>query len=86
MIAYPPRLTTVVVTVPYLIYYLMRGDPVFIAMAFNIALVTGVMVRVLMNSFVGFTTMIRSKEELVVKQQEPSGSAPKMPARPRPTR
>ncbi|WP_308813736.1 EAL domain-containing protein [Sphingomonas sp. GV3] len=63
-------LVTAIVTVPYLLYYLWRGDPVFTAMALNIALVTGVMVRVLLNGFGAFTNMIRSKAELVCKQEE----------------
>lgn len=63
-------LVTAVVTGPYLLYYLLRGDPVFVAMALNIALVTGVMVWVLLNSFDGFTAMIRSRTELGAKQAE----------------
>jgi len=63
-------IVTAVVTIPYLIYYIWRGDAVFIAMAFNIALVTGLMVRVLQNSFEGFATTIRSRAELLSKQQE----------------
>ena len=59
-----------VVTVPYLIYYVLRGDPVYTAIAFNIALVTGTMIQVLLNSFATFTDMIRSKSELITKQSE----------------
>ncbi len=63
-------LVTAIVTLPYLLYYVLRGDPIFIAMALNIALVTGVMVRVLLNSFQGFTAMIESKSALAAKQDE----------------
>jgi diguanylate cyclase (GGDEF)-like protein len=63
-------LVTAVVTIPYLAYYLVQGSPVFIAMAFNIALVTAVMIRALLNSFAGFGTLIRSKDRLAAKQQE----------------
>jgi diguanylate cyclase (GGDEF)-like protein len=63
-------LVTTIVTLPYCLYYIWRGDPVFTAMALNIALVTGVMVRVLLNGFDGFTNMVRSKAELVLKQEE----------------
>jgi diguanylate cyclase (GGDEF)-like protein len=63
-------LVTAIVTVPYLLYYVMRGNPVFIAMGLNIALVTGVMVRVLLNGFASFTGNIRSRSELVLKQEE----------------
>jgi diguanylate cyclase (GGDEF)-like protein len=63
-------LVNVTVTVPYLIYYLVRGNPVFVAMALNIALVTGVMMRVLLNSFAGFTKLIRSQASLAAQQAE----------------
>ena len=63
-------LVTAVVTLPYLLYYTLRGDPVFIAMALNIALVSGVMVRVLLNSFNGFKDMIESRSALAAKQGE----------------
>ncbi len=61
---------TASVTLPYLAYYLFRGNEVFTAMAFNIALVTIVMIRVLLNSFAGFETLIRSQDTLAAKQRE----------------
>jgi diguanylate cyclase (GGDEF)-like protein len=63
-------LVNATVTAPYLIYYLFRGNPVFIAMALNIALVTSVMIRVLLNSFAGFTNLIRSQASLAAQQAE----------------
>lgn len=63
-------LVTSVVTLPYLIYYLILGHHVFTAMAMNIALVTGVMLRVLLNSFAGFETLIMSKGILAARRQE----------------
>ena len=51
-------LVTFVVTGPYLIYYFLLDNRVFIAIALNIALVTAVMVRVLLNSFQGFTCLV----------------------------
>lgn len=63
-------LVTAVVTLPYSVFYVLRGDPVFAGMALNIALVTGVMVRVLLNGFAGFTSTIRSRAELLAKQEE----------------
>jgi diguanylate cyclase (GGDEF)-like protein len=63
-------LVTATVTIPYLCYYLYQGNPVFTAMALNIALVTAVMIWVLLNSFAGFETLIRSKETLALKQRE----------------
>jgi len=63
-------LLTASVTVPYLGYYLYQGNPVFTAMALNIALVTAVMIWVLLNSYEGFETLIRSKDRLALKQRE----------------
>lgn len=63
-------LLTTVVMVPYLIYYVSEGNSVFMAIAFNVALATIVMIRVLLNSFSGFTTLVRSQDKLIAKQQE----------------
>lgn len=63
-------LVTATVTGPYLVYYLVQGDPVFVAMALNIALVTAVMFWVLLNSFASFTKLILSQGSLAAKQVE----------------
>jgi diguanylate cyclase (GGDEF)-like protein len=57
-------LVTVIVTVPYLVYYLGMGNTVFSAIAVNIFLVTAVMLQVLFNSYRGFTTLVRSRAEM----------------------
>ncbi|WP_244486896.1 EAL domain-containing protein [Aurantimonas sp. Leaf443] len=54
---------TIVVTGPYLAYYVAGGDSVYLAIAINIVLVTMVMIRVLLNSFRGFETLIRTQAE-----------------------
>ncbi|MDE1172834.1 MAG: EAL domain-containing protein [Parvibaculaceae bacterium] len=61
---------TAAVTLPYLVYYILRGNEVLVAMALNIALVTGVMIRVLLNNFARFETLILSKDTLAAKQRE----------------
>ncbi|MDF0541703.1 EAL domain-containing protein [Sphingobium sp. H39-3-25] len=63
-------LVTVAVTIPYMVYYLWSGQPVFIAIAANIALVTAVMIQVLLSSFRGFKIMVESRQELADKQAE----------------
>jgi diguanylate cyclase (GGDEF)-like protein len=63
-------LLTSVVMVPYLIHYVSAGNAVFTAMAFNVALVTVVMIRVLFNSFAGFTSLVQSQDKLAAKQRE----------------
>ena len=54
---------TVVVTVPYLGYYLAKGDAVYLAIGINILLVTFVMLRVLLNTYRDFVANVRSKVE-----------------------
>ena len=61
---------TLVVTLPYLLYYVSRGNAVFTAMAFNILLVTTVMIRVLYNSFMSFKTSIIATAAVAAKQRE----------------
>jgi diguanylate cyclase (GGDEF)-like protein len=54
---------TVIVTIPYLVYYLSLGNTVFTAIAINIMLVTAVMLQVLYNSYRGFTALVRTQAE-----------------------
>ena len=63
-------LLTAVVMVPYLIHYVTAGNAVFTAIAFNVALVTVVMIRVQFNSFAGFTSLVQSQDKLAAKQRE----------------
>ncbi len=61
---------TLLVTIPYAIYYIHLGNTVFYAIALNILLVTVVMLQVLFNSFYGFTRLIQSQAALAQKQSE----------------
>ncbi|WP_170116522.1 putative bifunctional diguanylate cyclase/phosphodiesterase [Devosia submarina] len=54
---------TALVTIPYLLFYVTRSDPIYTAIGLNIVLVTLVMTRVLLNSFQGFTQLIRTQRE-----------------------
>lgn len=63
-------LLTGVVMVPYLVHYVAAPNTVFTAIAFNVALVTVVMIWVLLNSFAGFNSLVRSKDKLALKQRE----------------
>jgi diguanylate cyclase (GGDEF)-like protein len=57
-------LVTGLVSVPYLSYYLSRGDEVYAAVGINILLVTLVMIRVLLNGHQGFVALVRSQTEM----------------------
>ncbi|MFP5078070.1 putative bifunctional diguanylate cyclase/phosphodiesterase [Rhizobium sp. YIM 134829] len=61
---------TLLVTIPYVVYYIHLGNTVFYAVALNILLVTVVMLQVLLNSFYGFTRLIQSQGALAQKQAE----------------
>ena len=54
---------TAIVTVPYLAFYVSPNDAVFTAIGLNILLVTLVMIRILLNSFDGFSKLIRTQIE-----------------------
>jgi len=58
------------VTGPYLTHYFLQRNPVWTAIALNIALVSLVMIRVLLNSFRGFVELIRSQRDMAAKSAE----------------
>lgn len=56
-------LVMVIVTIPYMVYYLSRGQDVYIAMAMNIFLVCLVILKVLLNTYRGFCKLIETQQE-----------------------
>lgn len=54
---------TVIVMGPSLAHYVSRNDPIYAAIGVNIALVTVVMMRVLLNSHLGFVQVVQSRTE-----------------------
>ncbi|MBP0613974.1 EAL domain-containing protein [Jiella sp. KSK16Y-1] len=52
---------TLIVTIPYLAYYLSTGNTVFKAVGLNMFLVTAVMIQVMLNHFHGFRQLVTSK-------------------------
>lgn len=58
------------VTGPYLAYYFFQRSTVWTAIAINIALVSLVMIRVLLNSFKGFVDLVRSQRDMAAKSAE----------------
>ncbi len=65
-LSYLPQAAVLVVAIispPYLAYYVGSSDPIFIAIALNIFLVTAVMLRVLLNAFAGLAALVRSQAE-----------------------
>ncbi|MEP3430411.1 MAG: EAL domain-containing protein [Roseibium sp.] len=52
-----------IVTIPYLAYYLSRGEDVYVAIAMNIFLVCVVILQVLMNGYRGFCKLVETQKE-----------------------
>jgi len=63
-------LLTVIVTVPFLIFFLHTGRPALIAIAGNMVLVNGGMVLILLRNHNTFTALIISERQLTNRQQE----------------
>lgn len=58
------------VTGPYLAYYFAQQSTVWSAIAINIALVSLVMIRIILNSFKAFVELVRSQRDMAAKTAE----------------
>ncbi|HWU73884.1 MAG TPA: EAL domain-containing protein [Sphingomonas sp.] len=58
------------VTGPYLAYYFAQRSAVWSAIAINIALVSLVMIRIILNSFKAFVELVRSQRDMAAKTAE----------------
>ena len=58
------------VTGPYLAYYFAQRSTVWSAIAINIALVSLVMIRIILNSFKAFVDLVRSQRDMAAKTAE----------------
>jgi diguanylate cyclase (GGDEF)-like protein len=63
-------LLTLIVTIPFTIFFALTGNMVFVAISLNILLVAMAMVFILFTYYRDFANLIESKKELVVKQAE----------------
>lgn len=63
-------LVMMIVTVPFLIYFIARHEPVFAVIAMNIFFICLVMFRVLLNQYDGFIKLVGSRSDLAAKQNE----------------
>ena len=61
---------TAVVVVPFAIFFGGSGNPVLMAMAVNVLLVTTAMIYILLVNYRTFADMIESRKELLAKQAE----------------
>lgn len=64
------QLVHVVTMLPYVLYHVYRGEPTFVLVALNAAIVTTLMIRVSRNAFEGFTELITSRAELALRRGE----------------
>lgn len=63
-------LLTVIVIVPFVIFFCLTENPVFVAIALNVLLVSGGMIFILLRNYADFSALIRSQGELVLRQVE----------------
>ena len=61
---------TAIVLGPFTIFFGTSGNPVFTALALNVALVTGAMVFILLTYYRDFSALIQSQKELTARQAE----------------
>ena len=58
-----------IVNVPLAVFFLLTGNPVFIAIALNIVLVSGSMIVILLIYYRDFADLVESKEALLTQQR-----------------
>ncbi|WP_420411299.1 putative bifunctional diguanylate cyclase/phosphodiesterase [Roseibium sp.] len=63
-------LVMLIVTAPYLVFFLSKNQEVYAAIALNLFLVSLVILKVLFNSYNAFVNLIKSRTELATKHQE----------------
>lgn len=61
---------TAVVVVPYALFFLSSGNPVFVSIAVNVVIVAIAMIYILLTNYRTFAAMVASRKELIVKQEE----------------
>lgn len=61
---------TAIVLGPFTVFFVASGNPVFTALALNVALVTVAMVFILLTYYRDFGALIQSQKELTVRQAE----------------
>ena len=59
-----------IVVIPMVGFFVQSGQPVFIAISFNLLLVTGAMIAVLLRHYREFTDLIAAKKALLVKNAD----------------
>jgi diguanylate cyclase (GGDEF)-like protein len=61
---------TLIVTVPFTVFFSLTGNPAFVAISMNILLVSVAMIFILFTYYRDFANLIESQKALVVKQVE----------------
>lgn len=58
------------VLVPFSVFFVITGNPVFGALAFNLVLVSAALMTILLNNYRDFAALIASRSEMAYKQAE----------------
>jgi diguanylate cyclase (GGDEF)-like protein len=61
---------TGIVVVPFTLFFALTFQPVLVAIAANLALVTGGMIYILQRNYTDFASLVTSKQELLIRQAE----------------
>ena len=58
------------VIIPFTAFFVAEGNPVFVALAFNLVLVVGALMIILLNNYRDFSALVASRAEMARKQAE----------------
>lgn len=58
------------VLIPFTAFFTMTGQPVFVAIALNMILVTATLATILFDNYRGFTGLVASRQEMARKQEQ----------------
>lgn len=61
---------TACVLIPFTAFFVLTGQPVFVAIALNMVLVTAILATILIDNYRGFTGLVASRQEMARRQEQ----------------
>ncbi|MCR6634017.1 EAL domain-containing protein [Devosia sp.] len=61
---------TACVLIPFTAFFALTGQPVFVAIALNMVLVTAILATILIDNYRGFTGLVASRQEMARRQEQ----------------
>lgn len=62
--------TTLTVGIPFIVFFASSGEPVFVAISINFAMVAGVLVLIALSYYRAFSSVVKAKQDLQVQHQQ----------------